>query len=185
MPSILANDPNEIIEIEGQGSAPEKRNSGFELATQPFVFFCDDDIVLSKNCFSLMLTAIGDQFDIAYGDYLGVCIPPVTHPKGMVFLQKGREFNEWVLRQRNYISTMSLTRRAKFLGFDDTLPRFQDWDAWLRLIKAGSKGIYIPKVLFHAYYLDVGVTGSTTLEASLGLLKAKHADLVVPDDIRP
>lgn len=46
LPLIEANDVNEIIVNDDEGRAPKKRNAGFKKSTQPFIFFCDDDILL-------------------------------------------------------------------------------------------------------------------------------------------
>ena len=49
LPLLEANMTAEIIINDDEGSAPKKRNDGFKKSTQPFLFFCDDDIILPAN----------------------------------------------------------------------------------------------------------------------------------------
>ena len=52
LPLIEANNPVEIIVNDDEGRAPKKRNDGFKKSTQPFLFFCDDDILLPAIIFN-------------------------------------------------------------------------------------------------------------------------------------
>lgn len=175
--SIIANRPREILEVSGEGGASAKRNYGLKHAGQDLVFFCDDDVVLAKNCLQTLFRALAPRYRFAYCDNLGICVHPEGHPNGGVFVQRGHEFQAERFYEKNYASTMSLVRKFDFPGFDESLPRFHDWDVWLTMIKEGARGIYVPEVLFHAYYLDIGVTAGTPYEEALKLLKQKHPDI--------
>ena len=177
LPAIRANGPNKILVVRGEGGACLKRNQGFSEVNTPYVFFCDDDVVLSGDCLARLLAEL-ERADggvgYAYGDYLGICVPPATHPLGQVFEHRAQTFDAQELLRRNYISTMSLVRAEFFCGFDEDVPRLQDWDLWLTLLKKGVNGLYVPGVLFHAYYLDRGITTGQSLQQAISIIKQKH-----------
>ena len=106
------------------------------------VFFCDADVILRADCLEMMTAALAAHPEAAYvySDYnLGCKKMP------------GRIFDGAALKKINYISTMSLIRREDFVGFDESLKRFQDWDLWLTLLEKGKIGVYIPESLFCAH----------------------------------
>lgn len=170
-PLLEANKPAEIIVNDNPGGAPKKRNDGFEKSTQPFVFFCDDDILMSADY-------LGKLFDLlkknpnkayAYTGYHGIVMHPHTHPMRGNFQIPSIPFNGERLKQGNYISTMALVRREclpKPKPFDESLKRLQDWDLWLSMLANGHEGILLPgnENLYHAYYLDEGITSNNNNE---------------------
>ena len=177
LPGIRANRPQKISVVRGEGGACRKRNLGFAEVDTSHVFFCDDDVVLSGDCLSRLLGALEQSESgagYAYGDYVGICIPLATHPLGQVFLHQAQAFDGGELLRRNYISTMSLVRSEVFCGFDENVPRLQDWDLWLTLLGKGVEGQYVPGVLFHAYYLDQGITTGQSLREAVQAISRKH-----------
>lgn len=168
-PLLEANSPSEIIVNNNAGGAPKKRNDGFDKSTQPFVFFCDDDILLPKGLlkklYDLLLKNPSKSY--AYTGYHGIVFHPETHPiKRGYFQIPSVPFNAENLRRGNYISTMTLIRRDHFPRFDETLKRLQDWDLWLTMLKNGHEGIMLEGAenMYHAYYLDEGITSNTNNE---------------------
>src|SRR3990167_9611860 len=116
LPYIRANRPAQIIEDPGPGNANVRRNRGMKQATQPYFFFCDDDIILQSHCLSMLLAALRtapQHVVYAYSDYYEVNHPtrddPVIHP-GV--------FDPDRLRCAPYISMMSLFWADTFPGFD-------------------------------------------------------------------
>ena len=177
LPLIEANNVNEIIINDDEGRAPKKRNDGFKKSTQPFIFFCDDDIMLPANYIQSLYNALIKNPDIgfAYTGYHGIVLHPETHPVHGNFQIPGVQFNSEALKRANYISTMTLVRRELFPGFDENLKRLQDWDVWLTIIKNGSKGILVPNLTFYAYFLDTGITSNTNSEIDAIMnIKQKH-----------
>jgi glycosyltransferase involved in cell wall biosynthesis len=181
-PMIEANDPIEIIINDNDGSAPKKRNDGFLKSTQPYVFFCDDDIILPKNILSKMYDELKKnsyrsdaKICYAYCGYHGIVLHPNTHPMKGNFEIPSKPFDPRALRQANYISTMSLIDRQVFPMFDESLKRLQDWDIFLTMLNDGVQGIFIPDIRFFAYYLDEGITSNTNNErdAIIAIIK-KH-----------
>jgi glycosyltransferase involved in cell wall biosynthesis len=177
LPLIEANNPIEIIINDDEGNAPKKRNDGFAKSTQPFLFFCDDDILLPANYIPSLLKALKDHPDVgfAYTGYHGIILHPENHPMHGNFEIPAIEFNVQALKYGNYISTMSLMRRELFCGWDEKLKRLQDWSLWLTIVERGAKGILVPSQTFYAYYLDSGITSNTNSEIdAINAIRAKH-----------
>lgn len=177
LPLIEANGVNEIIVNDDEGRAPKKRNDGFKKSTQPFLFFCDDDIILPANYIETLYNILIKNPDMAfaYTGYHGIVIHPHTHPMRGNFQIPAIEFNASALKRGNYISTMTLVRRELFPMFDESLKRLQDWDVWLTIVKNGHKGILVPNQTFYAYYLDEGITSNENSEIdAINAIRVKH-----------
>jgi len=177
LPLIEANNPVEIIVNDDEGRAPKKRNDGFKKSTQPFLFFCDDDILLPANYLQSLYDALEKNPDVgfAYTGYQGIVLHPESHPMRGNFSIPSVDFNSGILRRGNYISTMTLVRRELFPMFDENLKRLQDWDVWLTVVKNGSKGVLVPNLSFFAYYLDSGITSNTNSEIdAINAIRIKH-----------
>lgn len=178
LPLIEANNVNEIIINSNEGSAPKKRNDGFDASTQPFVFFCDDDILLPANYIESLYNKIIKNNDIAftYTGYEGIVLNPQTHPMHGNFKIPHIEFSENQLKYANYISTMSLLRREYFPYFDEKLKRLQDYDLWLTIVKNGGVGKLVKNNTFYAFYLDDGITSIQNNEVDAVLaIRNKHS----------
>jgi glycosyltransferase involved in cell wall biosynthesis len=152
LPSIEANHPSEIIIIDDDSNANAKRNKGAMKAKYPYLFFCDDDILLSKKALQVFYESLQTHSSAgyAYSDYYRVN-PPAKY-KFELF--KAGAYDRDRLIRKNFISTMSLIRSEGFPGFDEELNRFQDWDLWLTLMKANIEGVYVPEALFMAFYIQ-------------------------------
>lgn len=171
LPLIEANNPAEIIVNDNDGSAPKKRNDGYDKATQPYLFFCDDDILLPANHLEKLYRALKNAeirsdaiYGYAYSGYKGIVLHPETHPMRGNFDIPTTIFNGNRLKSGNYISTMALIKYEFFPRFDEKLKRFQDWDIWLTLLKEGICGVTVENNEFFAYYLDKGITSNTNNE---------------------
>lgn len=176
LPLIEANDVIEIIINDDDGSAPKKRNDGFKKSTQPFVFFCDDDILLPANYIKLLYDSLlkNPKVSFSYTGYQGIVLNPNTHPMHGNFQIPSKPFNPHILKGMNYISTMSLIRRDDFPMFDEKLTRLQDWDIWLTIVKNGGSGILVPNLKFYAFYLDEGITSKSN-DSGLTAIRRKHS----------
>jgi glycosyltransferase involved in cell wall biosynthesis len=182
LPLIKANKPKEIIIVEGDNNAPTKRNYGFESSTEPFIFFCDDDILLPATHLSNLLSKLKEarignkNVSYSYTGYTGIVIDKSTHPMKGNFPLKGERFNPDKLKRGNYISTMALIVREHFPRFDETLDRFQDWDLWLTMLGKDKIGVLKPGSGFFAFYLDTGITSTKNKPSVLvDHIKNKHS----------
>lgn len=180
LPMLEANNPNEIIVNDNEGSAPKKRNQGFDKSTQPYVFFCDDDIVLPANYLQTLLKRLElehktPEIGYCYTGYYGVVLHPESHPHRGNFWTHSQPFDANRLRAGNYISTMSVMKRQVFPRFDESLTRFQDWDMYLMMLKNGIRGVMESTTHFWAYYLDAGITSNNnSLNEALQRIRNKH-----------
>lgn len=178
LPSIAENKPEEIFVVEDSGrrGAPWARNDGARRATREFIFFCDDDVVLEKGAFRKLIDALDlvPEAGYSYCDFSGVSIPPHVHPNGPTFTHVARPFDRKALHRGNYISTMSLIRRAVFPGFDESLPRLQDWDLWLALSEQGIYGTYVPELLFTQFFVEGSISTGPIPPEVTSRIRIKH-----------
>ena len=154
LPSVDLNNPSEIHILDGEENNQWKRNEGARLSKEEFLFFCDDDIILSKGLLKALLEGVGDH-DFAYCDYLAA-----NYPFGRFLRHTAKDFDVDALRKQNYISTMSLVRKSAFPGFDEKIESLQDWDMFLTMVENGCTGVYVPDVHFIAYWIDPGISGN-------------------------
>ncbi len=129
-----------IIHQDNKGAAAA-RNKGFDVSRGEFVLFCDDDVVLQPDMIEKMVRTLEQYRDKAYC----YCNFKFGWHTFDLF-----PFDAARLRRENYISTMSLMRRETFIGFDESLRRYQDWDLWKRMLDRGSVGVWYPERLFTA-----------------------------------
>lgn len=166
-PMLEVNMVKEIIINNNNGLAPKKRNDGFDKSTQPYIFFCDDDVVLPASHIENLYNALintPEDIGYTYSGYRGIVLESKNHPIGKNFQIQTRDFNTTALKNGNYISTMSLQKRKYFPRFDESLKRLQDYDIWLTLLRKNIKGLAVHNNEFYAYYLDEGITSNTNNE---------------------
>ncbi|MFA6098458.1 MAG: glycosyltransferase family A protein [Patescibacteria group bacterium] len=139
---ILSNFKDKLLIIKQKNSgAAVARNRGFDISKGEFILFCDSDVRLKNDMVEKMANTLQSNPDKAY------CY---SNFRFGVHTFDLFPFNGEKLLKQNYISTMSLIRRSKFIYFDENLKRFQDWDLWKRMYKKGSEGIWFPERLFSA-----------------------------------
>ncbi len=137
-----------IINQENKGAAAA-RNTGFKKSRGSFVLFCDADVRLQPDMVSAMVQTLQEHPKAAYA-YCNFRFGMHTFD---LF-----PFDAARLRKENYISTMSMIRREKFIGFDERLSRLQDWNLWLRMLDRGETGVWVPKRLFSAPLRPGGIS---------------------------
>jgi hypothetical protein len=89
------------------------------------------------------------------------------------------------LLEKNRVAVASMVRTKDFVGFDPRLPRGQDWDAWLRMLKCGKSAVKVPVTLFQVCTDRVGrISHSVTRNRYLSIMRRHHQELgrVCPDD---
>lgn len=175
LPSIAANDPNEVVIVTEQGNGSKKRNIGFSRCSGKYVLFVDDDSILRPGCVGKMVAALETSPELAfiYSDYERIVVQGVDSIAPAGHFSAG-PFNVRRLRRSNYINTTSLVRRELCPKWDETLERFQDWDFWLSVVLAGGVGGYIPEALYELWQIDASV--STTVKANpyIEMIVSKH-----------
>jgi glycosyltransferase involved in cell wall biosynthesis len=175
LPSIFRNRPQEIIILGGPGGPGAKRNKGMAKAANDYVFLCDDDEVVRDGVFEVLLEALKEhpKATFAYGQYLGVVHKEIDFPRGAGLNPSGPwDFER--LKKGNYISTVSMFRKKLFPGFDEALPKLEDWDAWLTIAERGSYGVYVEQIIHESHHIDRGITQSVDSSFSFKRVKEKH-----------
>jgi glycosyltransferase involved in cell wall biosynthesis len=131
--------PLRILRHSRTGGAAAARNSGAKELQTEYLFFCDADVRLHPRALAVLEHALEEHPKAAfsYGPF-----------RYNTKLFRVPPFSLWLLERYNYIVTMSaLVRRKDFPGFDERLKRFQDWDLWLRMARAGKRGVPVSLVL--------------------------------------
>ena len=127
-----------VISQENKG-APSARNRGYEESKGDYLIFWDADLIAKPEMLETMAGALEDNPDksFAYSSF-----------KFGFKKFKCSPFDLKKLKEFNYIDISSLVRREDFLGFDESLKRFQDWDLWLTITSKGKTGVYVKELLF-------------------------------------
>lgn len=127
-----------VLRTTGAGPAGA-RAAGLEAARGRYVAWCDDDDQWIPGHLDALIAVLEDEPDVAlvYGDAVldvaGSSDPP-TVPYTL-------DFEAYVLADWNYLPISAIVHRADEArsvgGFDRSLGAFEDWDLWLRMVRAG------------------------------------------------
>ncbi len=130
-----------FYDLDENRGAPFARNYGFKHSKGEYLFFCDSDATLEKDCLEILLEALNKNLkaSYAYSNFLW----------GKKLFKIG-EFNKEKLKSAPMIHTMSLIRREAFPenGWDESIKKLQDWDLYLTMLENGYKGVWLDKILF-------------------------------------
>lgn len=133
---------------ENFGSDTKPKNYGALKATGQYLMFVDDDVCLRPGALSKLVSMLDEnkKLDVVYGD---MWIKPMEEP-GIA-----RDFDTQYLMLRNFIDTSAaMMRKEAFMyvgGFDETLPKYIDWNLWVRMSKAGFKFKRLEEFTFDYY----------------------------------
>lgn len=156
-----------IVQHDWKRGANWARNAGFQFVDTELVLFCDDDIIWNPKALEKMILRL-DKTDLASYVYCGY------EMGGKYYCM--RTFDADILRSVNYISTMSIIRTADFVGFDEKILRFQDWDLWLSTLANGKVGVWCGECLFSTP-IRIGITHNnefTPHEAAFAIKRKHH-----------
>jgi GT2 family glycosyltransferase len=147
------------------------RMKGYRVSRGKYIVFCDADAVYEPNYLAELHAALKDaspDIGYAYCDFRIDGRMHGTHYAGA--------WSEQKLTTLNFVDFPSLVRRSAFPGLDVSLPRLQDWDVWLTMMKAGYKGVYVPKTLYTSIKRNEGISGRGAVDRVLqtASLKEKH-----------
>jgi len=145
-----------FIEIKHSGSDAKPKNTAIKIAKGEYICYLDDDNEYLPNFMESLLAEIeiGEE-DVVYGDM-------------RIFKdEKDREgdkaiaidFNAQLILHRSFVDCgMALHRKSaveQIGGWDETLPRFKDWNLFVRMMKAGLKFRRVP-IFLTRYYITKG-----------------------------
>ncbi|MFA6512128.1 MAG: glycosyltransferase family A protein [Patescibacteria group bacterium] len=148
--TIIRNPKPESADSRGASIA---RNVGASGIHDGYLFFCDADTILEPDTLERLSNALDmhPYMSFAYGPFIF----------GDRFFHVPR-FSLRLLEIQNYIPTMALLRARDFTGFDESLPRFQDWEIWLRLARAGKQGIRVKGSLYSTPIREHSISAATS-----------------------
>lgn len=136
------------------------------MANARYLLFCDDDIEWMPGAIAHLCRTLDENpwASYAYGAY---------EMGGKV--QCDQPFDADRLRRGNFVSTMSVIRREAFPGFDESIPRLQDWDLWLSMLEQGKTGVQCGRLIFSTAVRD-GITenGPVTWRQARERVASKH-----------
>lgn len=140
------------IVLDKRSGAPHARNAGRKALndTTDLLLFWDADCLMQPGALQDWANVLkkNPDVDFVYSDYRFM-----VAEMGAVI---GEEFDPWLLKCNNYISTMTPVRTKADPVFDESLESLQDWDLWLTLAERGHKGRYLPGVRFVTSPPDIG-----------------------------
>lgn len=159
-----------IVRDEGRG-ANYARNKGFKQVDTELVLFSDNDIQWQTEALQTLVGVLERT-------------PKASYSYGRYLLGKDmwshEAWNPQLLKQHNYISTMSVIRTVdlRLLGdrpWDESIHRLQDWDLFLNLlINHNKRGVYVEDLIFTTPLKDgISHNGMDYLDAIL-TVKKKH-----------
>jgi len=126
------------IKINNNIGAAAARNVGINNSKGKFIAFQDSDDIWKKDKLQKQFQVFQayPQTGVVYSRYkIFKNNKVLIRPKDSNLIQGKIHI---YLLQGNFIPIHSLIRREiliKFKGFDESLPRFQDWDLWLKISK--------------------------------------------------
>ncbi len=145
-----------ILHQENQGAAAA-RNAGCRIAKGRYLHFLDSDNKTTSDYIQKAVDFLNTnpEFAVYYG-------------KPMFFGDNSRpgfktgSFNIDKLLIFNYIDMCSFVRKSAFEqagGFDESLPRLQDWDLWLSIYEKDWKFYFQDENLFHYRIVENSIGG--------------------------
>lgn len=166
---VVATDPSEFNELEKiqrekyQGKGVKilyssirllggaARNIGWRNAVGDIIFFLDDDDTFEKDKLDCHIKSHHSFYaDIVYSDpWLVYGNGKVKHGKQNVTkpLSKSNLFHEGFCPASTSCVSVSRNCLESQGGFDESLPSYQDFELWLRLLKAGCSFHHIAQPL--------------------------------------
>lgn len=157
-----------IVVVPDQGKGAQwARNEGFKQVDTELVLFSDNDIQWQTEALQTLVEVLErtPKASYSYGRY-----------KLGNDLWSHEAWNPQLLKQHNYISTMSVIRTKDLPNppFDEKIHRLQDWDLWLTMLEQGKRGVYVEDLIFTTPLKDgISHNGMDYLDAIL-TVKKKH-----------
>lgn len=143
-------DKIQYIRLEtNHGNHGKPKNVGIKHARADWIAFLDDDNDYLKDHLQALWVEAKKhpQIDLLYGDRW------VIDESGQNEKRKGisSDFDPVRLAQQNFIDTSDVLVKKEVLmevnGWDEELPKFADWNLWVRLAKARKVFGHVPKLI--------------------------------------
>jgi glycosyltransferase involved in cell wall biosynthesis len=154
------------------------RNRAIEKAQGLYITGLDDDDYFFPKRVEKLMAAFKPEFAFVCSTYIRKTNDGSKHVKdgvGQLSLSDLLHYN----RVGNQV--LSLTERFKQVGgFDESLPAFQDYDMWVRMLKQFGSGVKIldPLYVFDISHANERISASPRVQEGYKLFLAKHKVLM-------
>jgi len=146
----FAEKDNRVLYIpmeRNTGSDTKPKNTGILAAQGEFISFVDDDTELFPYHLEVLISKLENnpKLDVVYSDML---IRYASQPEKGLQPAIALDFDAQFLLKRNFIDMSEVLFRKQMAfnvgGFDEKLPKFVDWNLWVRMAKWGAKFERVP-----------------------------------------
>lgn len=151
------------------GFDSKPKNTGIKKAKGKYIAFMDDDDTYRKDALKVLYNYITiSKADLVYGDY-------IYHNRSMNKISKKEnklgwsvDFDITLLSRMNYIAMPVVMVKKECLlevgGFDENIPKFKDWNLWIRLAKRGYKFLHIPIPITDVYVQEHSISSKYKID---------------------
>lgn len=138
---------------ENSGHDGKPKNVGIKEAKGEYVAFLDDDDEYRPDALKILLRYAEETGrSVIYGDYL------MHGRNGGLSPGWSVEFSISRLMRQNFISMCTVLMRADAVraigGFDEKVPKFKDWNLWIRLHKNGESFFHVAIPITEVHVTD-------------------------------
>ncbi|WED22036.1 glycosyltransferase [Vibrio sp. JC009] len=143
---ILCNSNITYIRSNRSYGACHARNKAISVAKGEYITGLDDDDLLKPNHISELVTAFSTDYSFVCTSYIENSSKGKINRNnklGIVTIEKLLHYN--IVGNQ----VLTLTKRIQDIGgFDESLPAFQDYDLWVRLVKSYGSGFKIDNLSY-------------------------------------
>ena len=136
------------------GSDCQPKNVGLMKSRGQYIAYLDDDCEFLPNHLAILLAALekNPELDLVYCD---MQILDADHPEKKPSPAFSKDHDPQFLFRRNYIDSSEIMHKRDLAfqvgGWDESLPKFVDWNLVVRMSKAGGKFQRVPVVATNYY----------------------------------
>lgn len=178
-----------VLTLPAAGGAAAARNRGVAAARGHWIALLDDDDewLPEKLAWQIEAAAGDPRVGLVHGEFEEVAPDGKRVRAGRVSAEPDRMRRLLVRGNRIGHSTV-LVRRDLLLecdGYDERLPRLQDWDLWLRLVSRTRFG-HVPRLVARVHVGPGTISADPArLEAAARLLVDKHVRAQIQSGLKP
>lgn len=149
--SYAAKDPRvKYLRLDkNSGSDTKPKNLGIQKSSGQYLAYVDDDVELFPYHLELLVSKLegNPEIDFVYSD-MSIWYPDEPGKKDDPAI--AMDYNGQFLMKRNYIDTSEVMHKRELAfavgGFDESLPKFIDWNMWVRMAKWGARFQRVPVI---------------------------------------
>jgi glycosyltransferase involved in cell wall biosynthesis len=165
------------------------RNTGIRHARGALLTFLDSDDLFLPEKLGLLVAALDENPHVGFVAGQAVLIDEVSRPVGEVF-DRGlpADRSELLLGNPLHVGSVLLRREwQERVGlFDETLRSYEDWDMWLRLVRAGCQMQWVdrPVSLYRFHRAQMTRIGTQMTTATFAVLDKTYSSPDLPESWR-